>query len=289
MYETAAELPRTENAAMSYHSRTAGTEIHDYWRGPRKVSRGARVFLAVLSLGAGVCAASLLPATGGHANALTVAAMLAFAGGLLSTWSPCGYSSLSLLRPHGQYSLRSLARWIPTLMTHALGYALGAVVLGGGLGLLAWLLPFHGPDGWPLAVVGLVAIGYGLHCLKLLHMPYPQRRVQVSHGARNQYAMWKIGLMYGLQLGLNFVTYVRTPILYVVVGLALVSGSLGNALWLIGALNLGRWAPLLVNALPVPDDRVQGWLASNEQRAAATDGLLLAAAGAAFLVLGLLV
>jgi cytochrome c biogenesis DsbD-like protein len=289
MYETATELPRAENADLPQSYNVAATEIRDCRDFPTKATRRARLLLAALGLMTGAYTAHVLLVTGGHSKALLVACGLAFAGGLLSTWSPCGYSSLSLLRPRGRYSIRSVALWVPTLVTHALGYALGTIILGSGLGLLAGFLRLDGLTGWPMAFVGLIAIGYGLHCLELLRMPYPQRRVQVSHGARNQYAMWKIGLIYGLQLGLNFVTYVRTPILYVVVGLALVSGSLGNALWLIGALNLGRWAPLLVNALPVPDDRVQGWLASNEQRAAATDGLLLATAGTAFLVLGLLV
>jgi hypothetical protein len=276
------------NGGVSVRLRQAipATKIQDRQQFPTKASRGARLLLAALSLGVGIYAAKLLLTTSGHANALPVATVLAFAGGLLSTWSPCGYSSLSLLRPRGHYSARTLAHWLPTLLTHALGYALGAVVLGGGLGLLAWLLPLNGLGGWPLALVGLLAVAYGLHCLGLLRMPYPQRRVQVSHGARNHYAMWKIGLIYGLQLGLNFVTYVRTPILYVVVGLALVSGSPSQALWLIAVLNLGRWAPLLVNALPVQDHNVQGWLASNAQHAVLTDGLLLAAAGAAFIVLG---
>lgn len=285
MYETATELVRTENAGPPYHHATAATEIQDRRHFPAKAGRGARLLLAVFGLMAGAYAANRLLATGGQGNVLPVATALAFAGGLLSTWSPCGYSSLSLLRPHGHYSGQSVARWIPTLITHALGYALGVLVLGGGLGLLAWLLPLDGLGGWPLTFVGLLAVGYGLHCLELLRMPYPQRRVQVSHGARNHYAMWRIGMIYGLQLGLNFVTYVRTPIIYVVVSLAVVSGSPYQALWLIAALNLGRWAPLLINALPIPDHKVQGWLASNEQTATTADGLLLTTAGAAFVVL----
>jgi hypothetical protein len=287
VYETATELVRTENVGSSRRGDAAATEIQDCRHFPTKASHGARLLLAMVGLAAGAYTADRLLATGGHADALLVATLLAFAGGLLSTWSPCGYSSLSLLRPHGHYGARSVAYWIPSLATHALGYALGTVILGGGLGLLAWLLPIDGLSGWPLATVGVLAVGYGLHCLGWLRMPYPQRRVQVSHGARIHHAMWKIGLIYGLQLGLNFVTYVRTPIVYIIVGLALFSGSAGHALWLIAALNLGRWMPLLVNALPVQDHRVQAWLASNAQGAVLTDGLLLAAAGAAFLVLGI--
>jgi Cytochrome C biogenesis protein transmembrane region len=285
VYETVTELVRTENVGSSQRGGAAAAEIQDCQHFPTKVSRGTRLFLAMLGLAAGAYAADRLLATGGHA--LSIATLLAFCGGLLSTWSPCGYSSLSLLRPHGHYSVRSVAYWIPTLVTHALGYALGALVLGGGLGLFAWLLPLDGLGGWPLAFVGLLAVGYGLHCLELLRMPYPQRPAQVSHRARNRYAMWKIGLIYGLQLGLNFVTYVRTPILYVVVALALLSGSPSQALWLIAALNVGRWAPLLINALPIQDHKVQQWLASNEQTAVTADGLLLAGVGAAFVLLGL--
>jgi hypothetical protein len=286
VYETATELVRTENADLPHPRGMAATEIQDRRYFPAKTSRGIRLLLATFGLAAGAYTARVLLATEEHSNALLLASVLAFFGGLLSTWSPCGYSSLSLLRPQGHYSVRSVMHWIPTLATHALGYALGAIILGGGLGLLAGLLPFEGLDGWPLAMIGFIAVSYGLHCLGLLRMPYPQRRVQVSHGARNHYAMWKIGLIYGLQLGLNFVTYVRTPILYIVVGLALISGSPCDALWLIAALNLGRWAPLLVNALPVQDHRVQGWLASKGQSAVLADGVLLAAAGAAFVVLG---
>ncbi len=294
MYDTATEMVRAEQADFPHQHdvaapdpATSATAVHDRRHSPAQVSNGARLLIAAFGLVAGTYAASQLVATSPYTGALTIAAFLAFAGGLLSTWSPCGYSSLSLLRPHGRYSIQSVTHWIPTLVTHALGYALGTVLLGGSLGLVAGLLPVGGVAGWSTAFIGLAAVGYGLHCLGLLRMPYPQRCVQVSHGARNHYPMWLIGLTYGVQLGLNFVTYVRTPILYVVVGLALISGSLSGALLLIAALNLGRWMPLLVNALPVQDQRVQHWLATNEQNARLADGLLLTAAGAAFVMFGL--
>lgn len=286
MTEIATELIQPENKVLPDPRGTSAT-VQDRGRFPTKRSRGTRLLLAALGLGVGIYAAVLLLAMGGRTPALTVATVLAFAGGLLSTWSPCGYSSLGLLRPHGRYGLRAVAHWLPTLAAHALGYAIGAIVLGGGLGLLVWLLPLSSLQTWPLVFVGLLAVSYGLHCLGLLRMPYPQRRVQVSHGARNRHAMWKTGLIYGIQLGLNFVTYVRTPILYIIVGLALASGSAGRALWLIAVLNLGRWAPLLINALPVQGQNVQGWLATNAQNAKLTDGLLLASAGAALVVLGM--
>ena len=289
MTETLAKLdqriPSTDfqNATLDFQN---ATTLEDRGVSGSRRSGGIRVLLALVSIGVGVYGAYLLRELGVQAPALKIAVILAFAGGLLSTWSPCGYSSLSLLRPQGSYGARAVAGWVPTLTTHALGYAIGALVLGGGLGLLAWLLPISSLGGWPLAIIGLLAVAYGCHALELVRMPYFQRRAQVSHGARNRHPMWLTGLIYGIQLGLNFVTYVRTPIIYIVVALAVASGSLATAILLIAVLNFGRWAPLLINALPVRDQDVQAWLATNAQNAKLTDGLLLAAAGAAFVVMG---
>ena len=285
MSEALADLDQTETTVPPTGFRY-GPSVQDRGLVRTKRSRGMGLLLTTLSVGAGIYAADLLLKLGGHAPALMVATVLAFAGGLLSTWSPCGYSSLSLLRPHGRYGVRAVARWIPALAAHALGYAIGVFVLGGALGLLAWLLPLSSLQGWSLVVIGSLAVSYGLHCFGLLRMPYLQRRVQVSHGARNRHPMWQTGLIYGIQLGLNFVTYVRTPIIYIVVALALASGSVGHAIWLIAVLNLGRWAPLLVNALPVRDQDVQAWLASHAENARLTDGVLLAAVGSALVVIG---
>lgn len=99
--------------------------------------------------------------------------------------------------------------------------------------------------------------------------------------------MWQTGLLYGFALGMNFLTYVRTPILYLVVLGALVSGSVYAAIILFMALNLGRFLPLLVNLLPMHDWTVQRWLASNEHRALTADAVSLSFTGAILLVLGL--
>lgn len=255
---------------------------HQESRGWRKVVVSG---LAAVSLSAGIYAAL---AFGGQLNPMAIGMLLAFAGGLLSTWSPCGYSSLSLLRPQGQYSLSSVLGWLPTLGAHALGYAAGAVLLGGLLGLGALLLPTSGLSGTGLVTVGALAIAYGLHSFGMLPLPYPQRKAQVPHDIRNRgVPMWQISLLYGFSLGLNFLTYVRTPVIYAVVAMALVSGSVTGALLLIGALNLGRFAPMLGNAFPVRDATVQHWLASHEENSVLVDGTLLAATGAAFLLLGL--
>ncbi len=244
---------------------------------------GVALIGAVVGVAGGFVLLVVAPSAAFAAAILLLA--LAFAGGLLSTWSPCGYSSLSLLRPARPYGARSVLRWLPTFATHAAGYVLGALALGLVLGVAAWLVPAAGFGGWSLALVATVALAYGLHQSGLLRMPYPQRRAQVPHDVRLRYPMWKIGLLYGFALGLNFTTYVRTPILYVVVVAAVASGAFVLALALILALNLGRFMPLTVNALPVRDASVQQWLARNERRAVIADVTVLALSGAALLTI----
>ena len=101
-------------------------------------------------------------------------------------------------------------------IANALGLAFGgvgvsllaAVLLSCGLLLafvlagIAWLLPFQGftlSQGftpWALIALGSTCLLYGLHELKIIRMPYPQLRKQVSHGARMDLPKWVTGLLY---------------------------------------------------------------------------------------------
>jgi len=252
-----------------------------------QASRGTRYLMLAVALAGGV----VIEATARH-HAMTdtlmpvLLGMLFFAGGLLSTWSPCGYSCLSLLRPVGdRYRARAVLGYLPTLGVHAAGYALGALVLGGLLGAVGvWLLPAV-PRQALLWLLGAMGLAYGLHQLGFLRVPYPQRRAQVPHDARYRFPMWVIGLLYGFALGMDYLTYVQTPILYIATGSALLSGNLMWALAAIGIFNLGRFLPMLVNLLPVSDRAVQRWLARHQEHAVLLDGGLLIMAGAAALFL----
>ncbi len=246
-----------------------------------------RWVVLLLCIGIGALAGHLLPTSGIETSALSVLCLIAFIGGLLSTWSPCGYSSLSLLRPAEPYGLASLGRWLPTLVAHAVGYLAGGSVLAAVLMTVGWLLPPVGLSGWALVVLGSMGLAYGLHQLGFIRMPYPQRRAQVSHGARMRLPMWRTGLLYGWQLGLNFVTYVRSPILYLVVVAAVLSGSTTIVVLLVLSLNLGRFLPLLVNMLPLPDWRVQRWMAIHNQTAVLADACILLFGGMLLFVWGL--
>lgn len=206
-------------------------------------------------------------------------------GGLLSTWSPCGYSSLCLLRPNGNYSASSVMRFVPTLALHGLGYALGAVIIGSMLALAGYALGLQNHIQTGAIVLAAVAVIYGAHQFGFLKVPYPQRRAQVPHDARQRFPKEAIGLLYGFSLGLNYLTYVQTPILYIVTGLAALSGNIMTAVTLFLVFNLGRFLPMLVNLLPISDRSIQAWLAQRQEQAATLDGALLVGAGSAILAL----
>lgn len=243
-------------------------------------SKIARIALMTLSAAVGVAAASRFAA----GVPLETAVMwlligIAFAGGLLSTWSPCGYSSVCLLRPNGAYALHNVLAWSPTLIAHAVGYAAGALVLGGALGYVGSALALNSYLVYTLPVFAVLLVVYGAHQFGFIKVPYPQRRCQVPHDARQRFPKWVIGLLYGFSLGLNYLTYVQTPILYAVTGAALFSGSLAFAVAIFLVFNLGRFLPLLLNALPLTDHAITGWLARHQENAALTDAILLVGSG----------
>ena len=211
----------------------------------------------------------------------------ALAGGVLSTWSPCGYSSISLLRPTGR-GPRAVLNWLPTFAMHGLGYAAGAVILGTLLGAIGAIAGFTGfGTGFGLGVLALIGMAYGAHQLDLLRLPYPQRRAQVPHDARNRFPKWVVGGLYGLSLGLDYLTYVQTPLLYMMTAAAILTGNIPAAILIIALFNLGRYLPVAVNLLPVTDYSIQAWLGRYQERAAIVDGAILAALGGAFALLAL--
>jgi len=247
-------------------------------------SSSARFIIMLSAIAVGVTAGALLNTQ--MSSALTgMFLALTLIGGFLSTWSPCGYSSLSLLRPAGKYSLGSVLRWTPTFITHAIGYAIGALMLGGTLGLVGAFL--FGQLAFSHMVIGLAAlsIGYGAHQLGFMKMPYPQRRAQVPHDARFRFRSSTIGLLYGYALGMNYLTYVQTPTLYIVTGAALLSGDVTTAITIIAIFNIGRCLPVAVNFLPISNQSVQAWLAKWQERAVELDGFLLLSIGAAALTM----
>jgi cytochrome c biogenesis protein CcdA len=249
-------------------------------------SKTLRAYLMALSALSGILGVYFfLPDVPLQAAVAWLLVAMAFAGGLLSTWSPCGYSSVCLLRPNGKYSARSVFAWLPTLGAHAIGYVAGALILGGALGFIGSVLGLQHYLAYSLPVFALGLVLYGAHQFGFIKVPYPQRRCQVPHDARQRFPKWVIGLIYGFSLGLNYLTYVQTPLLYAVTGAALFSGSVAFAVGIFLVFNLGRFLPLVLNALPMSDISITGWLARHQENAALTDAALLVGSGFAVLAM----
>jgi len=265
-----------------------GTGVEDCVLFPDRLSSAARLAVLAGSAVAGALGGAALAGAAQSGAALWgVLGAAAVTGGLLSTWSPCGYSSISLLRPKGR-GARAVLGWLPTFGMHAAGYALGAAILGTALGAIGALAGFAGFGTAALLVLALIGLTYGAHQLDFLRVPYPQRRAQVPHDARNRFPKWVVGGIYGLSLGLDYLTYVQTPLLYMMTLAAVFTGTIPQAIAIIALFNLGRLLPVAVNALPISDYRIQAWLARNQERAATADGAILVALGTAFAVLALI-
>ncbi len=256
---------------------------------PDTYSKSTRGVILLASAAVGGVGGFMLSGAADVSAALwSVLGVAAVAGGVLSTWSPCGYSSISLLRPNGR-GVKAAIGWLPTFAMHGLGYAAGAVILGTLLGAIGAMAGFTGiASTIALTVLAIIGLLYGAHQLDLVRAPYPQRRAQVPHDARNRFPKWVIGGLYGLSLGLDYLTYVQTPLLYMMTLAAVFTGNIPAAIAIIALFNLGRYLPVAVNLLPCKDYAIQAWLARNQERAAMVDGAILAALGAAFAVLALI-
>ena len=88
--------------------------------------------LGELAAGLGLGAWMLAQPAGSHAL-WWVVGLASVLGGLLSTWSPCGYSSISLLRPTGP-ERGAVWRWLPTFAAHGAGRYFGDFFADAGFG-----------------------------------------------------------------------------------------------------------------------------------------------------------
>jgi cytochrome c biogenesis protein CcdA len=84
---------------------------------------------------------------------------------------------------------------------------------------------------------------------------------------------------------MNYLTYVQTPILYIVTAAALLSGSITTAIAVIAIFNIGRCLPVAVNFLPISNQSVQAWLARWQERAVEIVGFLILSIWSAALML----
>ncbi len=176
-------------------------------------------------------------------------------------------------------------RWGVTVMAYLLGSTAAAALLGLVLGAAGDALPLR-PAVTAPAVVALsalaLAVDLGVGGLRL-----PTVHRQVDKDWLDRYRGWVVGVGFGFQLGLGVVTIVNTAAVYLMLALALLTGSaaagatVGATFGLVRALVI-----LLVGRVRRPDQlrlalrRVNAWRPLSERIGIAVQALVLVAAGA---------
>lgn len=135
-----------------------------------------------------------------------------------------------------------------TLAAYVIGSAGGGLALGALAGAAgALVVGARGPAAPALAaaagVTGAVAL------LELTgHSPLPGPRRQVDEDWLTRYRGWVYGLGFGMQLGAGVTTIVTTATVYLMVGLAVLTGSMVHAATIGVAFGLLRALPVLAVA-----------------------------------------
>jgi hypothetical protein len=174
-----------------------------------------------------------------------LAAVLLGAGvvaGVTGAWSPCGFSMVETLAPHG-YAGR-LRTTLIACVTFTVGALAGGVVTFGGLALIGQLVGAGGTAAATLAAVVAVAAALGeVRGARIV----PQVRRQVPEPWRRVLPVPLAAGLYGVLLGLGFTTFILS---FAVWALAAVSVALGDpALGAVIGLGFGAGRALPVIAL----------------------------------------
>ena len=172
--------------------------------------------------------------------ALTSAALIA---GLAGAWSPCGFSMVDTLAPHG-YAGRMRVT-VVACAAFAAGAIAGGAVTFGGLALLGDALGAGGGAAVALAVAALLAAAAGEAGGRRI---VPQIRRQVPESWRRMLPLPLAAALYGVLLGLGFTTFVLSFAVYALAAACVALGEpvVGLAVGL--AFALGRIVPVVVLA-----------------------------------------
>jgi hypothetical protein len=173
----------------------------------------------------------------------TVLILAAAAAGITGAWSPCGFSMVETLAPHGY--ARRLRTTIAACVTFALGALVGGVATFGGLSLLGQALGAGGPTA--LAVGAAVALAAAIGEARGARI-LPQVRRQVPESWRRRLPVPLAAGLYGVLLGLGFTTFILTFAVWALAGVCVAVGdpALGVAVGL--AFGAGRLLPVVVLA-----------------------------------------
>src|SRR5947208_14762594 len=138
------------------------------------------------------------------------------------------------------------ARWGLSIGAHAAGAALSAAALGAALGGVGAVL--GAPWGaFGVAVVAVIALAFAGRELLGLRVPLPNLRQQVPDWWRTFFSPVVASFIYGLGLGVGFLTYLSFGTLVAVAAVAVASGSPALGVVALGSFGLARGLSILVS------------------------------------------
>src|SRR5919108_2719088 len=139
------------------------------------------------------------------------------------------------------------SRWGVAVALHLLGAGLSAAALGAVLGGLGWVLgaPWGSVGSWAVAAVAAL---YALRELFGLPVPLPDRREQVPEWWRRFFGPSATAFLYGLGLGVGFLTYLRHGTLVAVALVVLASGDPVLGASILAAFGVARGLTVLFAA-----------------------------------------
>ena len=172
--------------------------------------------------------------------ALAAAALVA---GLAGAWSPCGFSMVDTLAPHG-YAQRMRATLV-ACATFAVGALAGGAATFGGLALLGSALGAGEGAAVAVAVALLIAAAAGDAAGRRI---VPQVRRQVPESWRRVLPVPLAAGLYGVLLGLGFTTFVLSFSVYALAGACVVLGDPAAGVAVGVAFATGRVVPVVVLA-----------------------------------------
>jgi hypothetical protein len=177
-------------------------------------------------------------------------ALLCAAGvvaGVTGAWSPCGFSMVDTLAPHG-YAGR-LRTTLVACVTFALGALVGGVITFGGLALLGGAL-----GAGSLAAAAAIALAAAVGEARGARI-VPQVRRQVPESWRRVLPLPLAAGLYGVLLGLGFTTFILSFAVWALAGVSVALGDPALGLLVGLGFGVGRTLPVVVLAPLAGTDR----------------------------------
>jgi hypothetical protein len=166
----------------------------------------------------------------------------AFAAGVTGAWSPCGFSMVETLAPHGY--ARRLRTSLTACVAFGAGALAGGVITFGGLALAGAVLGAGGPGALGAAAVVAVAAVAEARGLRIA----PQIRRQVPEAWRRILPVPLAAAGYGVLLGLGFTTFVLSFAVWALAGTSIAVGDVGLGVAMGLAFGAGRALPVIALA-----------------------------------------